>query len=189
MKETLRIGRDVFRTPHHSELLQFYGNVQDVLRFQASLSEAEDMAQQSLKMTCAEWGEDHPKAAASRGQLKDILWDRNKAEPAEDIARLNLKIMEKSPYSTDISRIDDIALLLDTLSGRQMTDGEDKRGEILKYAEEALELVKGLPEESLKLPSTLQDLIYLAVSSLILFNLILRPIAVAMIRARYLPGI
>lgn len=144
-------------------------SLQDVLRFNGFLAEAEEMAHASLKETCAEWGEKHLKAAASRGQLKDILWDRNKADEAEKVARDNIALMADSPFSTDISKIDDIALLLDTLSGRQMTDGEDKRSEILKYADEALKLVKGLPEESLKLPSTLQDLIYLSVSRSIPF--------------------
>lgn len=158
-------------------------SLQDVLRFQSHLAEAEEMAHASLEATCAEWGEKHLKAAASRGQLKDILWDRDKADEAEEVARNNRTIMADSPFSTDISKIDDIALLLDTLSGRQMTDGDNKRVEILTYADEALQLVDGLPEESLKLPSTLQDLIYLSVSPLILFSLISRAIAVTTICA------
>lgn len=36
MKETLRIGESLFQTPHHSELIQFMGNTQDVLRFRES---------------------------------------------------------------------------------------------------------------------------------------------------------
>ena len=160
MQRTLDIGEKVF-SPHHSELIQFLSNLQDVLRFQGKLEEAENMARRSLKATEDEWGRDHLKAAASRGQLKDILWDRDNAEEAEKTARDNLHIMEGSPYSTDISRIDDIALLLDTLSGRQMTDGGSKRKDILEYAAKAIKLVKGLSPESLKLPSVLQDLIYL----------------------------
>lgn len=162
MQETLRIGKEVFTTPHHSELLQFKSNLQDVLRFQGKLAEAEELARDSYQATCDEWGKGHLKAAASRGQLKDILWDRNKVDDAEAIAKENLDIMAYSPYSTTISRIDDIALLLDTLSGRQMTDGGNRREEIIAYAEEALGLVRKLPAESLDLPSTIQDLVYLA---------------------------
>lgn len=116
------------------------------------------MAEESLKATCAEWGENHLKAAASRGQLKDILWDLGKSGPAEEIATKNLEIMSESPYSTDISRIDDIALLLDTLSGRQMT-ASDPAGErrILKYAEQALELVKKLEKEQEQRDQNAQD--------------------------------
>ena len=180
MKETLRIGESVFRTPHHSELIQFMSNAQDVLRFQGQLEEAEKMARRSLEATVNEWGEEHLKAAASRGQLKDILWDLDDADGAEEIAKENLRIMAKSPYSTDISRIDDIALLLDTLSGRQMTKQDDSRNErIQKYANEALALVDKLKKQQasrekeirekkglqgdfpgpLMLPSSLQDLI------------------------------
>ena len=163
MRETLQIGKNVFPTGHHSEILQFKSNLQDILRFNAELEEAEAMARESYADTCAEWGIDHLKAAASRGQLKDILWDRNKAKEAEKIATENLQIMANSPYSTDISRIDDIALLLDTLSGRQMTDGgSSRRDEILGHADRAYDLVKRLSPEDLNLPSTLQDLIYLS---------------------------
>lgn len=117
------------------------------------------MARRSLEATEAEWGKKHLKAAASRGQLKDILWDLDKADEAEEVALENLRIMSNSPYSTDISRIDDIALLLDTLSGRQMTDGNNRRDDILSHARRAIQLVEGLPKKSLKLPSTLQDLV------------------------------
>lgn len=186
MQQTLQIGEQVFEgKPHHSELLQFLSNLQDVLRFQGRLEDARMMAQRSLDATCAEWGKDHLKAAASRGQLKDILWDLDLPDKAEEVARENLEIMGKSPYSTDISRIDDIALLLDTLSGRQMTkEDSSRKGTIVQYADDALKLVRKLEEEQkarekelddkkdqkekehhddypgpLALPSTLQDLI------------------------------
>jgi len=161
MRRTKDTGEKIF-PPHHSELLMFMGNLQDVLRYQGFLDEAEAMARESYKGTCLEWGVDHIKAAQSRGQLKDILWDLNKADEAEFTARENLALMEASAYSTDVSSIDDIALLIDTLSVRQINDGIDRSPEILSFVHQALAKVDKLPPDILKLPSTLQDLIYLA---------------------------
>jgi tetratricopeptide (TPR) repeat protein len=142
----------------------FMGNLQDVLRFQGKLDEAKAMAIATYQGTCLEWGKNHLRASQTRSQLKEILWDLGEFAEAEYYARLNLDVMKGSPYSTEISSINDIALLLDTLSGQQVQDSVDRSDEILSLVKEVLTRVNALSEESLNLPSTLQDLIYLAMS-------------------------
>lgn len=155
-----------YSRPHHPEVLCFLQNELDCLRYNSQLDQALELAYKSFEGTCREWGEGHPKASNAAGQLKDCLWDLGMQDEAEKVARNNLIIMQDSPHSTDSSMVNDIAMLLDVLSGRQMSDGtdtgidrkEDMRGLVVA----ALQLVKKIPPETLKLPSTLQDLIYLS---------------------------
>lgn len=180
--EALKIMEDVRRVAqviypnHHPETLLFTSNNLDILRFQGRLLEAKDLAEESYKGTCSEWDEAHPKSSSSRQQLKDIYWDLNDQKRALDVARENNRIMDGSPHSTDVSRVNDIALLIDVLSGMQMAEGVDRMDEIKPLARQALDLVqkiqkradasRSLPEtmqdQTLNLPSTIQDLIYLA---------------------------